>query len=120
LAGGDRLYVFDARTGTLVARWPDAVSPEPRGIGRGLLARGPTSAGGKVLWPTQEELRVFDLAASLRDRAWRMARPPINLARHSARGGNVLAANGMLLIATSQELVAWKIDEMRDKSRPER
>jgi hypothetical protein len=101
LASGDRLYAIDARTGKVTCRWPDGVSPDPRGIGRGLVA------GSRVLWPTQDDLRSFDLSASLREGRWRMDRPPMSLSRQNARGGNIVWAGGVLLLATSQELIAW-------------
>jgi outer membrane protein assembly factor BamB len=112
IASGDRLYALDARTGKVVCRWPDGASPDPRGIGRGLVA------GNRVLWPTQEELRPFDLAASFRDRQWRMDRPPISLSRHAARGGNILWSDGVLLLATSQELIAWDTAQSKPEQTP--
>ena len=71
--------------------WPDGA--EGPGYGRGLLA------GKDVLWPTRDKLYIFD-AVSARPRK------VIDLAARGAAGGNLLVADGRLLIATENELIA--------------
>ncbi len=93
IAGGRRLYwigLKDANQGRVKHVWPD--SSEGPGAGRGLLA------GKSVLWPTRDNLYVFDQET---------ARPEkrIDLAARGVHGGNLLVAGGRLVVATSSELV---------------
>lgn len=102
IASGDRLWWIDAATGRVLADFPQL--EQPRGYGRGLLA------GRHVYWPTQTALYVFDQAF-----ARGLALPvgqPVQLAdappdqTRGAQGGNLLLAEGQLLIATSDEIIA--------------
>ena len=70
-------------------------APQPRGFGRGLLA------GSEVYWPTRERIYVFDQDSG------RQVRQPIELAALGVQGGNLVIDDGVLLIATADELVAF-------------
>lgn len=94
IAGGGRLYWISLKQedrGQVRHVWPDG--PERPGHGRGLLA------GQSVLWPTRDKLYIFDQ---------RTARPQkiVDLAALGVSGGNLLVADGRLLIATEKELIA--------------
>ncbi|MBU4399894.1 MAG: PQQ-binding-like beta-propeller repeat protein [Planctomycetes bacterium] len=94
IAGGGKLYwigLKDEDRGRVKHVWPEGA--ERPGYGRGLLA------GRNVLWPTRDKLYIFDQ---------RTAQPlkAIDLAMRGATGGNLLTADGKLLIATDTELIA--------------
>jgi len=94
IAGGQKLYWIGLNgedRGRVKHVWPDG--PEKPGYGRGVLA------GDSVLWPTREKIYVFDQ---------KTARPKkvIDLVPRGVSGGNLLAADGHLLIATAGELIA--------------
>ncbi|MCG2684635.1 MAG: hypothetical protein L6306_13610, partial [Planctomycetales bacterium] len=94
IAGGGKLYwigLNDEDRGRVKHVWPEGA--ERPGYGRGLLA------GRNVLWPTRDKLYIFDQ---------RTAQPlkAIDLAMRGATGGNLLTADGKLLIATDTELIA--------------
>jgi outer membrane protein assembly factor BamB len=94
IAGGSKLYWIDIagpRAGNIAHVWPEG--DEKLGYGRGLLA------GAYVLWPTREKIYVFHQQTA------RLKRE-IELAPLGARGGNLLVADGRLLIATPNELIA--------------
>lgn len=94
IASGHKLYWIGLKgegKGRVEHVWPDG--PDKLGYGRGLLA------AECVLWPTRQQVYVFDQKGP----------PPkkvIRLARRGAGGGNLLVADGRLLIATATELVA--------------
>jgi len=96
LASGDTLWWIDAERGKVLKRWPDT---SPWGYGRGILM------GDQVIWPTQTKLYVFDQAVSAEPTA---PRDPIVLTEErDATGGNLVAADGILLIATPDKLFAF-------------
>ena len=66
MATGDRVLLFDVKTGALVRAWPDG-GQSPQGFGRGILA------GERIYWPTENEIHVLDQETGLR------AEPPIKL-----------------------------------------
>lgn len=102
IASGDRLWWIDAGTGRVLGDFPQ--SEQPRGYGRGVLA------GGQVYWPTQTMLYVFDqvyeqgLALPV-SQPVQLADAPPDPTR-GAQGGNLIVAEGQLLIATSEEIIA--------------
>ena len=53
VATGNRVVLFDVKTGELRHAWPDS-GKALDGFGRGLLA------GDKIYWPTQNEIQVLD------------------------------------------------------------
>jgi len=95
VASGYKLYWISLKLedqGKITHVWPDG--HEQPGYGRGLLA------GDCVYWPTRGTVHVFDQATARLTRV-------IQLAPREAGGGNLLAVNGHLLIATADELIAF-------------
>jgi len=109
LASGECLYWFDIATGQLVCRFPASFQsgagrarPSPRGYGRGLLA------GDRVLWPTRQAIYVFQQRTIKTERGRQPALiRRIELAGRGATGGNLLIADGVLLIAAADRLLAF-------------
>jgi outer membrane protein assembly factor BamB len=108
LVSGDYLYWIDANTGRLLTQFPqgrlggaEQAAPSPRGIGRGLIA------GDNVWWPTRESIFVFQMRPAETDFGWqpRLVRE-IPLLPRGATGGNLVLAEGVLLIASGDRLVA--------------
>ena len=105
LASGRRLWWFDVADGRLSSRTLE--NPFPRepttvmtGFGRGTLA------GPQLLWPVRDrvdQILVFDTSQG------RMARQPIPLTAMGASAGNLVVAREYLLVAGSEELVAFRI-----------
>jgi outer membrane protein assembly factor BamB len=94
IAGGGKLYwisLKDEDRGRVKHVWPDGA--ETPGWGRGVLA------GDCVLWTTHENLYIFDQQTA-------QPRRVVDLIARDASGGNLLAADGRLLIATESELIA--------------
>jgi outer membrane protein assembly factor BamB len=94
IAGGNKLYwigLKDEDRGRVKHVWPEG-NDKP-GFGRGIIA------GGCVLWPTREQILAFDLKTA-------QPRKAIDLLPRGARGGNLLATELGLLIATDNELIA--------------
>jgi outer membrane protein assembly factor BamB len=109
LASGDWLYWIDASTGRLLCQFPQPgpsgsgqASPSPRGLGRGVLA------GEHVYFPTRESIFVFHQRPVRSDFGWqpRLVRE-IPLVPRGITGGNLVIADGVLLIATGDRLVAF-------------
>ncbi len=98
IASGQRLWWFDAETGSIVARYPQARRGDPQGYGRGTLA------GGVVYWPTESAIHVFD------QRTAREVRQPIELDRRAATGGNLLVSGARMLITTPDRVIAFGED----------
>ena len=109
LVSGDCLYWLDAYTGRLEAQFPAAgkalpghARPSPRGWGRGVLA------GTRVYWPTQEMVYVFEQRPARTPRGWEpVLVREIPLGPRGARGGNLVIAGGILLVATADRLYAF-------------
>ncbi len=98
IASGHKLYwiaISGPRPGNIAHVWPEGA--DKLGYGRGLLA------GSTVLWPTREKIYVFDQQTARLKREIQLA--PLGL-----RGGNLLVADGHLLIATPSELVVLAIN----------
>ena len=95
VATGDRVLLFDVRTGTLVQSWPDN-GPAFEGFGRGLLA------GDKIYWPTRNEIQILDQATGLR------VEPSIKLQdSFHTTGGNLAVGDGYLIVAQADALVVF-------------
>ncbi len=93
IASGHKLYWIDIagpRAGNIAHVWPEG--EDKLGYGRGLLA------GSYVLWPTREKIYVFHQQTA-------RLKKEIELAPLGVRGGNLLVADGRLLIATPSELI---------------
>jgi outer membrane protein assembly factor BamB len=116
-ASGDRLYAIDVRSGRFLSRWPEGPRADPRGFGRGLVV------GNSVLWPTRDQLFVFD-APNAAPGVTSGAESPKPLAprpgaamwsRCQVFGGNLVWAGdspvgSYLLVATDSELVGFKVE----------
>lgn len=109
VASGDRLYWIDANTGRVLTQFPGGsataaglAAPSPRGLGRGILA------GEHVWFPTRDSVFVFDIQPAATDFGFqpRLARE-IALSPRGVTGGNLVLADGVLLIATGDRLVAF-------------
>ncbi|MFO0867614.1 MAG: PQQ-binding-like beta-propeller repeat protein [Pirellulales bacterium] len=111
LLGGDALTWVEAGTGRVQAQFPPPGSqargsarPQPRGYGRGLLA------GGRVFWPTRDQLMVFAVqpSAGSPDGSVGGGAPRavqvLDLSSHGLSGGNLALAGGMLFIAGPDRL----------------
>ena len=93
IAGGKKLYwigLIDEDQGRIKHIWPEG-NDKP-GFGRGIIA------DGCVLWPTREQILVFDLKTA-------QPRKAIELLPRDAEGGNLLVTDRGLLIATGSELI---------------
>lgn len=112
LAGGDSLYWIDSRSGRVGLSWPAAVTrqpngglPQPRRVGRGLLA------GDEVYWPTGDAIWVFEAVPAMvgASAGNSVARPVrrIDLRAAGLRGGHLAAADGVLIMASSDRLSAF-------------
>lgn len=121
VAGGDSLYWIDSRSGHIGAAWPASVTrqphgalPQPRRSGRGVMA------GEEIYWPTAEAIWVFDAvpagsrlsavgATPGEGRVPPVARPlrRIDLRAAGLRGGHLAAADGVLIMASSDRLSAF-------------
>lgn len=99
LASGDRLWWIDAAGGKVLGRWPDET---PHGYGRGVLA------DGRVYWPTREALYVFNQKLQAGHHVL-LVRDPIPLVvDRGASGGNLVPADGMLLIAAANKIYGFR------------
>ena len=110
VASGDYLYWLDLYNGHLRRQFPAAVDadlsaarPDPRGLGRGLIA------GGEVYWPTREAIYVFRRDAGKAAAAWKMHRQ-IALLPRGVSGGHLLISNDRLLLVTANRLFAFRND----------
>jgi outer membrane protein assembly factor BamB len=109
LASGDSLYWLDLYTGRLVGQFPSprfAASGHarvaPRGAGRGILA------GRHVYWPTRDAVYVLRQQTERTPRGWEpVLDRVIPLHPGGASGGNLLLAEGVLLIAAADRLYAF-------------
>jgi outer membrane protein assembly factor BamB len=103
IASGHKLYWIDIagpRAGNIAHVWPEG--EDKLGYGRGLLA------GAYVLWPTREKIYVFHQQTA-------RLKKEIELAPLGVRGGNLLVADGRLLIATPSELIVLGTNGGRKK-----
>jgi cellulose synthase operon protein C len=95
IATGDRVLLFDVKTGELRHAWPDSGKSQG-GWGRGLLA------GDFIYWPTKNEIEILDQRTALR------AQPPIELGKtYHTKGGNLVAGDGYLIVAQEDGIVVF-------------
>ena len=95
VATGNRVLLFDVKTGKLLHAWPDS-GKSLEGYGRGLLA------GDSIYWPTRNEIQILDQRTGLR------AEPPIKLLEtYHTQGGNLVAGDGYLIVAQYDGLVVF-------------
>jgi tetratricopeptide (TPR) repeat protein len=107
IVSGRNLSWLDAETGKFITSFPEANnSSQVQPFGRGLLM------GDVVVWPTRQELYVFDQKQSPPSAANTMPtmpRDPIRIADYDSRlsGGNLVAARQYILLATPDKLWAF-------------
>jgi outer membrane protein assembly factor BamB/tetratricopeptide (TPR) repeat protein len=95
VATGDRVLLFDVKTGKLLHTWPDT-GHGFESYGRGVLA------GDKIYWPTRNEIHVLDQTTGLR------TDPPIKLQESfQTTGGNLAVGDGYLIVAQADQLVVF-------------
>jgi hypothetical protein len=95
IVSGNRLWALDVRTGKVKFVWPESEHAGIRGLGRGLVA------GDEVFWPTRSEIYVIHGVTGARSRT------PISLGAISDSGANLAAAQGRLLVAGYDKLMAF-------------
>ena len=106
VATGNRVVLFDVKTGKLLHAWPDS-GKALDGYGRGLLA------GDKIYWPTQNEIQILDQRTGLR------AEPPIKLLEtYHAKGGNLVAGDGYLIVAQAGRAGGLLPEQPPDRALP--
>lgn len=109
IVSGDYLYWFDAYTGQPAGQFPPPRKEasgfslaSPRGYGRGLLV------GENVWWPTHDKILVFKQQTERDTIVWSpVAVREIDLKQRGVTGGNLLIADGVLLIAGPDKLIAF-------------
>ncbi|HEY2155266.1 MAG TPA: PQQ-binding-like beta-propeller repeat protein, partial [Isosphaeraceae bacterium] len=94
VATGDRVLLYDVKTGMLARAWPEGAQT-PQGYGRGLLA------GDRIYWPTRTEIHVLDQETGAR------ADAPIKLQSFQANGGNLAVGDGFLVVAGAESMVVF-------------
>lgn len=100
VASGRSLWGIDIVTGRL--RWHvGGERPEDSGYGRG------TIAGHRAYWPTREEILVVDGLTG------RVVRRIALRKKYGLTGGNLLAADGKLILAGSERLTVFSPSGLR-------
>jgi outer membrane protein assembly factor BamB len=95
VATGDRVLLYDVKTGKLAHAWPDNAAAT-QGFGRGILA------GDRIYWPTRTEIHVLDASTGLK------SEPPIKLQEtYQCEGGNLAVGDGYLVVAQATSLVVF-------------
>lgn len=95
IATGDRVLLYDVKTGKLLHSWPDG-GHVYEGFGRGLLA------DDRIYWPTRNEIHILDQETGLR------TDPPIKLQEaFNTTGGNLAVGDGYLIVAQPDALVVF-------------
>jgi outer membrane protein assembly factor BamB/tetratricopeptide (TPR) repeat protein len=95
VVSGNRLSVLDVRSGEIRFVWPESEHAGIRGKGRGAVA------GEETFWPTRTEIYVLHVATGAQTRT------PISLRAISENGANLAAANGRLIVAGRENLMAF-------------
>jgi len=95
VATGNRVLLFDVKTGKLMHAWPDS-GKSLEAYGRGLLA------GDLIYWPTWGEIQILHQRTAL------VALPPIKLVEsYHTNGGNLVAGDGYLIVAQADGMVVF-------------
>jgi outer membrane protein assembly factor BamB len=95
IVSGNRLWALDLHSGKTRFAWPDSEHAGIRGMGRGLVA------GDEIFWPTRKEIYVIHGVTGAQ------SRQPIPLGGVSDCGANLAAANGRLIVAGYDKLMAF-------------
>jgi outer membrane protein assembly factor BamB len=107
LVSGDQLFWLSIKTGVVDAAFPMGSNvgynsfglPSPRGMGQGVIS------DKWIYWPTRDRIFVFssELTNSKSPRLSKI----IDLKMRQMTGGNLMIANGIMLIATEDRLFAF-------------
>jgi hypothetical protein len=95
IVSGNRLAALDVRSGELRFVWPESEHAGIRGMGRGVVA------GNEVFWPTRSEIYAIHCVTGAQ------SRPRIPLGAISDCGANLASANGRLIVAGHDKLMAF-------------
>ncbi len=109
VASGNHVYWLDAQTGLYRGGFParQRQAPghglsEPRGHGRGVLT------AEHFYWPTREHIYAFSANTRQSENGWNpVVKRVVDLAVRQAKGGNLIAAGGVMLIAAEDKLYAF-------------
>lgn len=108
IVGGDSLYWIDRWSGNVQVSWPAGTTsqpngslPQPRRAGRGLMA------GSEICWPTAEAIWVFDgQTSAIHGAEVAVPRRRIDLKPWGVQGGDLVAADGTLVMTSGRTLLA--------------
>ena len=92
-ASGRKLWRIDALGGRVVQEFPEGTAGGLAGYGRGLLA------GDYVYWPTHRTIEVFSAQSGERRKPIPLDAPTLGI-----EGGNLIFAQGVLVIASGTKL----------------
>lgn len=109
LASGDYLYWIDVVTGQIATQFPPAVPigpglalPEPRGWGRGVLV------ANHVYWPTRTAIHVFSQTPiKMGVFSGPQKVNEFDLQATGTLGGNLVIANGHLIVTTANKMFVY-------------
>lgn len=101
IASGHRLWGVDVRSGRVRFVWPESDTAGIRGMGRGVVA------GREVFWPTRNEIYVLDATTGAQTRR------PIDLALVGEDGANLIAAEGYLIAAGYDRMMAFGLPRVQ-------
>jgi outer membrane protein assembly factor BamB/tetratricopeptide (TPR) repeat protein len=101
IVSGNSLWSIDIASKNVVFgrrsnAFGDRIPPEDQGYGRGVLA------GNTVLWPTRESVKVVDASTGMT-----ISEKKLHTPEAADVGGNLTVAQGMLLVAQPERLVAY-------------
>lgn len=97
-ATGDHMWRIRTQSGKVAQEWPDI---DPKGYGRGALM------GGQAIWPTHKTLEVFSFEELNRIRSIDLSVRRQSDEDHRPPGGNLIPAGDVLLVAGTDELIAY-------------
>jgi outer membrane protein assembly factor BamB len=95
IVGGNRLAALDVLSGKMKFVWPESEQAGIRGMGRGVVA------GDEVFWPTRHEIYVIHAMTG------GQSRNPIQIGSITDKGANLAAAQGRLIVAGPDRLMAF-------------
>jgi outer membrane protein assembly factor BamB len=109
LASGDALYWIDRVSGAIVTQFPQAnpvgmgnAIASPRGWGRGLIV------GQNVYWPTENSIYMFATQPQRKESFYEpQGVAEIDLRSRKLTGGNLIYAQGSLLMSTADAMVLF-------------
>ncbi|MEW4564335.1 PQQ-binding-like beta-propeller repeat protein [Bremerella sp. JC770] len=108
LVSGEQLFWVHLPSGKIRAEFPSANQMfRDRGYGRGALV------GDQVYWPTRD--KIFRLGAQLgEDAGVKEAALPIDLLQYGEEGGNIVVADGQMIVASPSRLTVYSPSPLLD------